>query len=370
MKPVSVALYSLMLGCASAQSVSATEAAKYKEEVVWSFGNGTDRLDPYAGLIDLKGTLYGTTEGGGLYGRGTVFSLDQKTGTETVLYSFCSKTNCADGAEPQASLTHVNGILYGTTYEGGVTSCGGSCGTVLSLDLNTGAEKVLYSFCSQANCADGRGPAAGLVLVKRTLYGTTLYGGARDGGTVFSIDPRTGAESVLYSFCIQTDCTDGAAPVSALIELNGMLYGTTSGGGASYDGCVIGCGTVFSINPNSGGETVLHSFGFYTDGAVPSDSLINVNGILYGTTEQGGTNNSGAIFSIDPSTGSEAVLYSFLGGKDGASPDANLIDMKGVLYGTTAYGGSTKCQQNAGCGTVFSLDPKTGAETVLYIFCG
>ncbi|HEX4158383.1 MAG TPA: choice-of-anchor tandem repeat GloVer-containing protein, partial [Rhizomicrobium sp.] len=210
----------------------------------------TDGQNLEAAPIDVKGTLYGTTAfggiGGGLGGGGggVMFSLDPATGTEKSLYVFCSLANCQDGANPRGSLIDVNGTLYGVTSGGGDTGCGGyGCGTVFSIDPNTGAEKVIYSFCSQQNCADGATPFAGLIVVKGVLYGTTQNGG-RTGcgnygcGTVFSIDPNTGAEKVLYSFCSLTNCADGATPSANLITVKGMLYGTTSGGGSYAEGTV------------------------------------------------------------------------------------------------------------------------------------
>jgi len=131
-------------------------------------------------------------------GCGTVFSLDPTTGTETVLYSFCNQTICTDGLQPDGSLIDVKGRLYGTTQQGGSNAnCGyggeGGCGTVFVIDLGTRKETVLYSFCSQANCADGQFPLANLIAVNGALYGTTELGGpncegtGECGGTVFAI---------------------------------------------------------------------------------------------------------------------------------------------------------------------------------------
>jgi uncharacterized repeat protein (TIGR03803 family) len=125
--------------------------------------------------------------------------------------------------------------------------------------------------------------------------------------------------------------------------VNGTLYGTTSGGGANTY-----YGTAFSIT-KSGTETVLHSFGGSRDGAAPW-GLINVKGVLYGTTEfGGGANSGGTVFSITTS-GTETVLYSFKGGPgDGEWPYAGLLEVNGTFYGTTSYGGANYF------GTVFKL---------------
>jgi uncharacterized repeat protein (TIGR03803 family) len=340
------------------------------EKVLHSFctlHNCPDGAEPIAGLIAANGILYGTTNAGGAtgcngYGCGTVFSIDPITGAEKVLYDFCSQSDCADGAGPTASLINAEGLLIGTTTEGGGTGCGGQgCGTVFSIDPNTGAEKVLYSF---AGGTDGSLPYAGLIDVDRTLYGTTESGGntgcseTSGCGTVFEIDLDTDTETVLYSFCSQSNCPDGAIPESNLIYLNGILYGTTNSGG-SHD-CDHACGTVFSVDPSTGSETVVHSFlGEGKDGQWPQAGLIVVSGKLVGTTSDGGIGAyaGGTVYSLDPKTGAEKVLYAFCelpNCADGYFPLAGVIDVNSAIFGTTSGGGTT-CPEGAGCGTVFVL---------------
>jgi uncharacterized repeat protein (TIGR03803 family) len=313
------------------------------EKVLHSFGSGIDGTYPVASLIDVGGTLYGTTTSGGFrrrscpnyYPCGTVFSVTP-SGTEKVLHSFPG--SYSDGADPRASLINVKGILYGTTAGGGLSSGGycshDGCGTVFSI-TPSGMEKVLYGFGE----TDGNSPVASLIDVKGTLYGTTS-GTYLDYGTVFSIMP-TGAEHLLYSFA---GGNDGDSPEAGLINVDGKLYGTT------YRGGVHGFGTVFSLT-TSGTKHVLHSFGKRPDGENPSASLIDVKGTLYGTTRGGGTyGDDGTVFSIS-TTGKEKVLHSFGAGSDGANPVASLIELKGKLYSTTQGGGAF------GLGTVFSLKP-------------
>lgn len=340
-----------------------------------------DGWEPSAGLIDGMGTLYGATSSGGanrskecIFGDsdfcGTAFSVDPTTGAETVLHSFTSYRK--DGSKPVAGLIDMKGSLYGTTLAGGSyrKNCGyfpngylAGCGTVFALDPETGADRVLHSF--QDNGTDGYNPSASLIDVNGILYGTTITGGNNYGcgsiegngcGTVFSIDPKTGAETVLYSFCSQKKCADGAWPVASLLDVNDILYGTAWGGGTGNssicrDG---GCGTVFSLNPVNGEVTVLHSFCSQkqcADGSSPKAGLIDVKGTLYGTTGLGGIYRGGTLFSLDPSTGNVTVVHSFGKGKDGYGAEATLIDLKGTLYGTTAEGGAY------GIGTVFALKP-------------
>jgi uncharacterized repeat protein (TIGR03803 family) len=265
------------LGCGVVYSLDPKSGS---ETVLYSFQNdGFDGNNPYAGLTNVNGTLYGTTSSGGRYENGTVFFYTPGKG-EGVLYSFGN----SDGMVPMAGVIKVGGKLYGTTKFGGAWDCG----TVFSVSLKTGAETVLHSF---GGGSDGGQPLDGLIAANGTLYGTTP-GGGRGYGTVFSITPR-GAYKVLYAFGGNSRSGDGSWPQTGLINVNGTLYGTTAGGGA------YGWGTVFSVT-SAGTETVLHSFGNGSDGSDPLAGLINVNGTLYGTTNFGGTYGYGTVFSINP----------------------------------------------------------------------
>ena len=319
-----------------------------KETVLHRFKGGADGAQPVAPLINVSGTLYGTTYGGGTKRCGTVFAISM-SGKETVLYSFKCR---ADGARPVAPLLSVNGALWGTTTGGGAKGIG----TVFAVTMS-GRETVRYSF--KGGSADGQNPYGGLINVKGKLYGTTDGGGAHcikyvACGTVFSIT-TSGNETVLYNF---KGGKDGQNPEAGLVYRKGRLYGTTAGGG----GCAPSgsCGTAFAATL-SGAETVLHRFGYRHDGAVPQAALLDVNGTLYGTTYEGGTYEYGTVFEILPS-GKERVLYNFADNSadqgDGYYPMASLIDVKGTLYGTTPNGGQGCTSSiDEGCGTVFVLKP-------------
>ncbi|HEV3092436.1 MAG TPA: choice-of-anchor tandem repeat GloVer-containing protein [Candidatus Cybelea sp.] len=201
------------------------------ESLLYSFGAASgDGANPMASLIDVDGTLYGTTYGGGTYGDGTVFSLTT-SGTESVLHSFGV---AGDGANPRAALVAIGKWLYGTTVAGGTSNEG----TVFRISTD-GREKVLHSFTGPP---DGVGPYAPLVSVDRVLYGTTYDGGSGgcaswDGcGAIFRIT-TSGRESIVYSF---TSNPDGAHPWGGVVKGPGGLYGTASLGGT-------GVGTIFRI---------------------------------------------------------------------------------------------------------------------------
>jgi uncharacterized repeat protein (TIGR03803 family) len=328
-------------GCGTVFAVNPNTSA---EKVIYYFQGGNDGNFPFASLLSLGGTLYGTTElGGGTMcndlGCGTVFSVNPTTGVERVVYSFQAGS---DGYEPFASLISVSGILYGTTEFGGTGGCDGGCGTVFAVNPNTDVEKLIHSFRFEG---DGKNPIASLIKVGSKLYGTTPSSDRHPHfGAVISVNPNSGAEKVLHSF--RGDLTDGADPNASLINLGGTLYGTTSSGGGN------GYGTVFSIDPQSREVRVVYSFaGTPADGSNPRASLINVKGTLYGTTEFGGANGYGTVFSVNPMTSTETVVHSFQGNNDGKYPSAGLVAVGATLYGTTVLGGGSDA------GTVFAYRP-------------
>jgi len=250
-----------------------------KVQIVYSFSaSHADGQEPMGSLIDVNGTLYGTTELGGAYGLGTVFALTP-SGSETILHSFSGYD--ADCAEPESSLVSVNGMLYGTAVGGGPADRG----CVFSV-TPSGTETVLHFFGSTKG--DGIEAAVGLTYLNGELYGVTEAGGAFNGGTVFQMT-LTGAESVLYSFP-----TGSGGSETPLFAAGGLLYGATIGRdtAANY-------GTVFSITP-AGTESVLYSFTGTPDGAGPLGSLAQIGERLYGTTDVGGATNHGSVYSVLP----------------------------------------------------------------------
>ncbi len=228
------------------------------------------------------------------------------------LYSFGS---LPDGESPAAGLVALNGTLYGTTQVGGK----GAAGTVYA-SSTTGKEHVVYSFGS--NGPDGVLPIAALVVSGGVFYGTASSGGTNGFGAVFKIS-KTGDEHLIYSF---KGGNDGGDPYAGLIVYKGALYGTTIEGGGSSN-CVFGCGTVFEVT-TAGKEHVVYAFKGGNDGSGPVASLIAVGSSLYGTTADGGKNGVGTIFKTS-TAGHEQVLHSFGDGFDGAEPEGALINVGG-----------------------------------------
>jgi uncharacterized repeat protein (TIGR03803 family) len=277
------------------------------------------------------------------------------------LFSF----NGADGSAPHymSLIQGTDGSFYGTTMARGADGDG-----VVFKITPTGTQTVLHTFCSQPNCADGSNPYVGLVqATDGNFYGTTYGGGTAYDGTVFKITPA-GVLTTLYNFCVQGyPCVDGALPTGALVQgTDGNLYGTTTKGGLrGYYG-----GTVFRITTD-GSLTTVYSFCTHPntcpDGAIPFAGLIqDPKGNFYGTTMAGGSDGAGAVFRITPE-GRLTTLYSFCSQEqcaDGNEPQGALVEgLDGNLYGTTTLGGT-----NEGGGTVYKITP-AGTLTTLYRFC-
>jgi uncharacterized repeat protein (TIGR03803 family) len=330
----------------------------WTQKILHSFdNNGKDGYRPYAGLVfDGNGNLYGTTNQGGTHNGGTVFELSPRTGggwTEKILHSF--NNNGADGYDPYAGLV-LDGLgnLYGTTPFGGANSGG----TVFELTLTHEGwtENILYSF--NPNSQDAYEPFAGLIFDDSgNLYGTTVDGGALGGGTVFELilTGETWAENILHNF----NANDGTpyTPYAGLVfDGHGNLYGTTLNGGAGY-------GAVFELLvPTEDGwtEKTLHSFlDNGKDGNTPYGGVIlDTAGNLYGDTTNGGSDGKGVVFELAKPNGggpwSEKLLHTFNAnerGTDGEDPQASLFLYGGNLYGTTSLAG------HRGGGTVFEIVP-------------
>ncbi|HUM99018.1 MAG TPA: hypothetical protein PLI96_00860 [Halothiobacillus sp.] len=296
------------------------------------------------------GSLFGITYGSGTVGSNPVTSVTLSPINLSVLHSFAG--DVTDGSGPSGSLIQgTDGNFYGMTQGGGLNNAG----TVFKIN-SSGVESVLHSFAFST--AEGNTPNGSLIQgTDGNFYGMTQQGGLQYSGTVFKITP-SGAKTTLYSFL--NSSTDGGRPTGNLIQgTNGVFYGMTQQGGYSSNG------TVFTIT-SDGVEMPLHLFtGSPSDGSGPTGSLIQgTDGNFYGMTYQGGANNVGIVFKINPS-GVETVLHSFeKSTADGSYPVGSLIQGKeGNFYGMTVYGGGF------GNGVVFKITPD-GVKTVLHSFTG
>jgi uncharacterized repeat protein (TIGR03803 family) len=375
--------------------------------VLYDFQGGNDGSNPlnYGRLTrDTSGNLFGTTQFGGSCGQGTIFELSRNQSggwTESVLHAFCG----SDGSIPLGDVALDSaGNIYGTTSGEG----NGTCGTVFELSgatLNTlhaftcqndggipsagvildnkgnlygtannvfeisrsGTFSVLYEFCQLPGCADGENPSGGVVMDGAgNLYGATSNGGdltciyaANGCGVVYKLT-RTGtswSETVLHVFTGSN--TDGANPLYSSLTLGTqkinnvstlVIYGVTSAGGQQ------GNGTVFGIIQGHSGFSfeVLHSFNCcFSDGTAPVGTLTLAAGVLYGTTPQGGSSDSGTVFKVflKNNKWKESVIYSFLNGSDGGHPYSGVtIDSAGILYGVASSDGGE-------FGDVYQLQP-------------
>jgi uncharacterized repeat protein (TIGR03803 family) len=283
--------------------------------------------------------------------------------TFTTLYSF---TNGSDGANPEAGLILSGNTLYGTAYAGGSSGDG----TIFKVNTDGTGFTTLYNFTGNS---DGTDPAAGLISLGNTLYGTTADFNSLSNGTVFKVNTDGTGFTNLYNFTAssapfyeQGTNTDGANPAAGLILSGNTLYGTASYGGRS------GYGTVFVLNTDGTDFTNLHSFtapsgeggaiGTNSDGALPAAGLILSGNALYGATLYGGSSGNGTVFAVNTNGMCFTNLHSFTGVSDGDGPDATLVLSGNTLYGTAHSGGSS------GNGTVFAVNTDGTGFTNLYNF--
>jgi uncharacterized repeat protein (TIGR03803 family) len=251
---------------------------------------------------DGKAPLYGTSWQGGAQGQGAVYALARKhmAWSESVLHDFCARDACADGEAPMGDLiVDGAGNLYGNTTIGG--SFGHGVVFELSPGRRTWKETVLYDFCQLAGCADGDRPLGALLMDPAgDLLGTTSLGPG-EAGNLFKLAPNGGnsQETILYTFCAEPSCTDGYTPMAGLIaDGAGNLFGTTAFGGTSG----AGAGTVFMLTGTQ--HIVLYNFCSQSDcadGAFPEAPLImDAAGNLYGTTAGGVGSTRGSVFELTP----------------------------------------------------------------------
>jgi uncharacterized repeat protein (TIGR03803 family) len=255
----------------------------------------------------------------------------------------------SNGSNPVAALTAAgNGIYYGTTQLGGSNDLG----SIFKFDSATGSIILQGSFIG----SNGAYPYAELTAAGNGIYyGTTSIGGIYNGGSIFQFDSATGSITLQDSFT----GSNGFGPHAALTAAgNGIYYGIALTGGSN------GRGSIFKFDSATGSITLQDSF-TGSNGFGPHAALTAAgNGIYYGTTQQGGSLDSGSIFKFDSATGSITLQASFIG-PNGAYPLAELTAAgNGIYYGTTQQGGSD------GLGSIFKFDSATGSISPQASFTG
>src|ERR1700677_2663449 len=305
---------------------------------------------PNAGLILSGNTLYGTTFEGGSSGFGTVFAVNTDGSGYTNLYSF---TDGSDGANPYAGLVLSGNTLYGTALYGGSSNVG----TVFAVNIDGSGFTNLYSF---TGCTSGAYPSPRLVLSGNTLYGVT-------GAGIFAVNTDGSGFTNLYSF--SNGSTNGSdVQCDGLVLSGATLYGMAGIDGTNALGMVFAPSTnvpgiVFAVNTNGSGFTNFFTFNDGSDGADPYAKLILSGGTLYGTISRGGVSNNGAVFAVNTDGSGFTNLYNFKNGSDGSAPRPGLVLSGNTLYGTAAFG-------NGGVGTVFAINTNGTGFTNLYSFTG
>jgi len=330
------------------------------------------------------GVCYSVTFGGS--GCGTIFELtppavEGGVWNETVLYSFTDENG--DGAFPNGGVVvGANGEIYGTTQLGGSAGYG----AVFELLPPAAAgspwtEQAIYSFGAVQGY--GQVPQGVIAGPNGVLYGTTAEGGAGFGSIYELTPPATPggvwSEADIYSFAGGiSEYPNGDLTLGP----SGAVYGTTESGDI-----VSGYGTVFELKPPAAAGDAwtfsnLHTFrGGKGDGSYPQVGVvIGKGGLVYGATELGGSSGNGTVFELQPPGApgahwTETLLYSFLGASNGADPGALILAKNGTLLGVTEGGGDLNCdphQAPGGCGIVFELTSGAGAwtQSVLHTFTG
>lgn len=269
-------------------------------------------------------------------------------------YSVIKQFSPDEGGSVRGELLVSKGVFYGAAQVGGTNFLG----TLFKMNTDGSGFTVLRHLAE----SDGILPDSGLLLSASTLYGTAPFGGSSNQGTIFQIDTNGSGFSVLRHFTGHTDDgtpnDDGANPAK-LLQDGSVLYGTTSSGGNGN------FGTIFKINTNGTGYTILKHFTGGSDGSFPQGGLILAGGVLYGVTTFGGTADAGTVFRINTNGTGYQILKNFASGAgNGAAPAARLLLSGSTLYGTTQQGGASEL------GTVFKIGTNGSDFAVLKEFAG
>jgi uncharacterized repeat protein (TIGR03803 family) len=292
-------------------------------------------------VLDQAGNLWGATDGGGDNDDGTVFEIPYIAGSyangPTTLVSFDGN----NGRLPGDLTADGAGNLFGTTLYGGPYDDG----TVFEI-RHQNAFMTLASF----DGINGEIPYSGVTTdAAGNLFGTTNGGGANNAGTVFEIAKTSAGYTNTLTTLVSFNGIDWAQPLARPVTNGaGDLFGTTVYGGA------YGNGTVFDIPYVDGSYAAMPITLVSSQGSNPGPGqlMIDVAGDLFGTTETGGSDNLGTVFEVPRTSGGygQLTILASFDGKNGNEPTAGLIaDTAGDLFGTTAGGGASND------GTVFEI---------------
>lgn len=360
-------IHFVSLALAATVFVATGAQAKNGFKVLHSFAGGpNDGANPYGGVVPDPIQLppsgyYVATDAGGADNLGTLTFISAKKGAATVVHSF---TGGADGENADgAPAISLSDYVVGTTRYGGADGCGTAYRYTIRGGAFTNASFSCYGGPPPNNLAF---PFSGPTIDPGTALpiGTAPLGGQTNNGGWYLYDYNQGQIGRQYEF----SGSDGSAPYGGITEVqfaggDTAWYVPASAGGSSNLGTV----TVF----DSSGTRVLHNFTGGSDGANPYGKVLNEFYYLFGTTYYGGGTNLGTVYRMDISGGSYSVLHTFqgicCGNSDGSFPSSGLTPnwKDGMYYGTTINGGGPTDN-----GTVYKIDPNTGAETVVHAFTG
>ncbi len=309
--------------------------------ILHEFSN-VDGQGPYGGVILDGTTLYGMTYGGGTFNLGVVYKINTDGNGFSVLHN----SDNANGSRPYGSLLQYGTTLYGMTNTGGNSGLG----TIFKLDIDGTGFSVMHHF--NGTVYDGRSPYGSLVSDGTMLYGMTYYGGSSNLGTIFRIKLDGSLFKLLQNFT----GANGQNPFGSLTLSGTNLYGMTYSGGYSS------LGTVFNTDIDGSFFNVMHDFNG-TNGQYPYGSLVYDGFWLYGMTYGGGDAGLGAVFHISNDALTFNVLHNFTGA-DGQYPRGSLVldDSMTLLYGMTYSGGTDNY------GTIFEIANDGSSFTKLHDF--
>lgn len=290
---------------------------------------------PHGGFIKANdGRLYGNFRAGGTTNNGAIVRLESDGSGMAVIHNYNSLTGSPTGNIMQAS----NSDLYGVTPYGGD---GG--GTIFKLKLDGSGFTTLHVL----NPIDGNNPVGGLTEASNgKLYGLTSSGGFFSYGTIFNIDKDGSNFNVIFRFDNNDPIKSGYIPQGDLVQgTDGYLYGTLSSGGDQEKG------VLFKILPDGSNFAKIVVFDGTTKGSNPIASLLmGSNGKIYGSTYTGGANNQGCLFAVDNDGSNFTRLFDLNGATTGGNPLCKLIEgSDGLLYGMTSIGGTNNL------GTIFKI---------------